>query len=777
MTLESLRSGDPRQVGPYTLVGRLGEGGMGVVYLGQGPDGVRVAVKVIHARMDAQPDFRRRFAREVAAAQRVARFCTAPVLDADVTGEVAYLVTEYVEGPSLGAAVKESGPLKGSALDGLAAAMAMALRAIHGAGVVHRDLKPSNVLLSQVGPKVIDFGIAQLMDAEVSSAIVGTPSYMSPEQVSGVTVGPASDIFSWGSTVAFAASGVPPFGTGPVPNVLVRVVNEQPELSGLSGPLRELVAAAMSKNPTHRPTAQDLLDRLSADASGGAISIPGLPGASGPPNPPGTGSIPPDTAPATGPSGASIPPGVGGASGPQSAGGASPMTGPSGAGGMGGRPRPPLHEGAPTGSGEVTEPTGRRRWVAAGSAVAVAVAALATTLVVRGLSGDTSQTPTGTAATGTTPGAATSTKNTAASSATGTATNGATSSATTTPANTNAEPGNPLRAAGSVGFYSPKEPGARDQAEAWRKDRPEDAKLMELLAAVPHAIRLAQPEVRPKVEESIAAAAQAGAVPVFLVSNLPGGDCSKPGPGEMERYQQWIEGIARTIGPAKAVVILEPDSLARVPGIKGCDPGGSPDERYRALRDAVTTLKSNPSTAVYLDGSQVYWPGAEVMAERLIEAGIDKADGFFLNVTGFHATDKSVEYGKELSACIAARVKKGGGGCPKDVDVDPADMPHFVVDTSRNGQGAWVPDKHYKDPQTWCNPPGRGVGPRPTTETGEELVDAYLWIARPGVSGGRCRRGTDGEKDPERGVVSPPAGQWWDVLGLEMAKNANPPLR
>ncbi|PZG15236.1 serine/threonine-protein kinase, partial [Nonomuraea aridisoli] len=268
MSLEALRDGDPRRVGPYTLLGRLGEGGMGVVHLGQGPDGARVAVKLLHARMDADPDFRRRFAREVAAARRVARFCTAPVLDADVLGEVAYLVTEYVEGPSLGQAVRASGPLKGSALDGLAAATAMALRAIHGAGVVHRDLKPSNVLLSQVGPKVIDFGIAQLADAETSGTIVGTPAYMSPEQAMGGEVGPASDIFSWGGTVAFAAAGAPPFGTGPVPAVLARVVNAPPELSGLSGPLLELVVAALAKDPADRPTAQELMDRLSfADPS------------------------------------------------------------------------------------------------------------------------------------------------------------------------------------------------------------------------------------------------------------------------------------------------------------------------------------------------------------------------------------------------------------------------------------------------------------------------------------------------------------------------------
>ncbi|MGP3965843.1 serine/threonine-protein kinase, partial [Nonomuraea sp. 3N208] len=267
MTLEALRDGDPRQVGPYALLGRLGEGGMGVVYLGQGPDGTRVAVKLIHARMDADAGFRRRFAREVAAAKRVARFCTAPVLDADVEGDVAYLVTEYVEGPSLRDVVSESGPLTGSALDGLAAAMAMALRAIHGAGVVHRDLKPSNVLLSQVGPKVIDFGIAQLADAEMSSAIVGTPAYMSPEQVSGARIGPASDIFSWGCTVGFAAGGVPPFGSGSVPTILLRILNEPPDLRGLAGPLHDLVLAAMAKTPADRPTAQDLLDHLSTSSS------------------------------------------------------------------------------------------------------------------------------------------------------------------------------------------------------------------------------------------------------------------------------------------------------------------------------------------------------------------------------------------------------------------------------------------------------------------------------------------------------------------------------
>jgi cellulase/cellobiase CelA1 len=300
---------------------------------------------------------------------------------------------------------------------------------------------------------------------------------------------------------------------------------------------------------------------------------------------------------------------------------------------------------------------------------------------------------------------------------------------------------------------------------------------MRKLAQVPHAIRLNQPEVRSKVDATVTAAEQAGGVPVFLISYLPGNECLPASASAMPAYQEWLAGVAGQIGAAKAVVILEPGSLVRVPGTEQCPTRqGSPEQRYQDLRQAVQTLKANPGTAVYLDGSQDHWPGTEIMAERLIGAGIDKADGFFVNTAGYQSTAKSVEYGKALSACISVRLKSGGKTCPQDAGLDPAAMPHFVVDTSRNGQGSWSPKKRYEDPQTWCNPPGRGAGDRPTTETGEELVDAYLWIARAGTSSGRCRRGTDGEQDPERGVVSPPSGEWWADLALERAKNANPPL-
>ncbi|MET7329992.1 glycoside hydrolase family 6 protein [Nonomuraea sp. NPDC005650] len=748
MTLEALRDGDPRQVGPYALLGRLGEGGMGVVYLGRAPDGTRVAVKLIHARMDGHADFRRRFAREVAAAKRVARFCTAPVLDADVEGDVAYLVTEYVEGPSLGDAVRESGPLKGSALDGLAASMAMALRAIHGAGVVHRDLKPSNVLLSQVGPKVIDFGIAQLMDAEMSSAIMGTPSYMSPEQVSGATIGPASDIFAWGCTVAYAASGRAPFGSGSVPTILLRILNDAPELRGLPGPLHELVLASLSKNPRDRPTAQDLMDRLST-ADPGGTPLPAL----------GTGGTPVTGAPMTPPSDPATTghPAHGTTGHPATAHPATahPVTGhPARADATTAPtdgPRPPDLATAPP---DVPSAPGsraagnRRRVLAAAAAVAVAVGGASVAVAWRNLA---------TPSSARTPAPTTTTTRAARP-------------------DTQAKPQNPLRAPGKITFYSPPEPAAGRQADEWEKDRPQDAALLRRLAAVPHAIRLNEPEVRSKVDTTLTAARQAGGVPVFLINYLPGSECRPTTAAELAAYQDWIKGIASTIGQAEAAVILEPGALVKIPGVKDCDPQGSVDQRYKDLRQAVQTLKANPNTAVYLDGSQDLYPGTAIMAERLIKAGVDRADGFFLNTASYQRTEKSVEYGRALSACISVQRATGARDCPSDAKVDPATMPHFVVDTARNGQGSWAPTKKYPDPQTWCNPPGRGAGDRPTTETGEELADAYLWIARAGSSSGRCRRGEGGEKDPERGVVSPEAGEWWADLALERARNANPPL-
>ncbi|MEO3886979.1 serine/threonine-protein kinase [Nonomuraea sp. B5E05] len=257
-------SHEPQHIGPYAIVRPLGEGGMGIVYLARDRESKLVALKTLRPGLGADADFRRRFTGEIEAARKVARFCTAPVLDAGIDGDVPYLVTDYVEGPDLAGEIKKKGPMTGADLEALAVGVATALTAIHQAGVVHRDLKPANILLSSVGPRVIDFGIAQLVepDATRSASIVGTPAYMSPEQATGEQVTAAGDVFAWGGVVAYAATGRAPFGTGGAPEVLFRVVHYAPDLRGMDERLRPLVEQALAKEPERRPTAQQLLDRL-----------------------------------------------------------------------------------------------------------------------------------------------------------------------------------------------------------------------------------------------------------------------------------------------------------------------------------------------------------------------------------------------------------------------------------------------------------------------------------------------------------------------------------
>jgi hypothetical protein len=266
--LPPLAPGDPERVGPYRLLGRLGAGGMGTVFLGRADDGTRVAVKVLRPELAGDPAFLRMFRHEVAAARRVVGFCTARVLDADISGPLPYLVTEYVEGVRLDRAIAASGRLSAGDLEGLAVGMAAALTAIHGVGVVHRDLKPSNVLLSYFGPKVIDFGIARALDASASTAtgkLMGSPGWMAPEQFAQRPVGAAVDIFVWGSLVAYAGTGRRPFGQGTVVELVYRIRHEPPDLEGLEGRLGELVERCMAKQPEQRPTAKAVLLELLGD--------------------------------------------------------------------------------------------------------------------------------------------------------------------------------------------------------------------------------------------------------------------------------------------------------------------------------------------------------------------------------------------------------------------------------------------------------------------------------------------------------------------------------
>ena len=240
---------------------------MGTVFLGRRDDGPRVAVKALRPELARDPSFLRMFRHEVAAARRVVGFCTARVLDAEVSGPLPYLVTEYVEGVRLDRAVAGSGGLSATDLEGLAVGMAAALTAIHGAGVVHRDLKPSNVLLSYFGPKVIDFGIARALDATTvaTGRLMGTPAWMAPEQFAEGPASAAVDVFVWGSLVAYAGTGRRPFGQGSIVELAYRISHESPDLEGLDGRLRELVEACMAKQPERRPIARDVLLELLGD--------------------------------------------------------------------------------------------------------------------------------------------------------------------------------------------------------------------------------------------------------------------------------------------------------------------------------------------------------------------------------------------------------------------------------------------------------------------------------------------------------------------------------
>src|SRR5580693_5537905 len=262
-----LQPGDPQLIGPYRLVGQLGCGGMGRVFLGLSAGGRPVAVKVIRAELAADQEFRVRFGREVAAARRVSGLFTALVVNADVDGPVPWLATAYVSGPALSAAIARHGPMSARPALALAAGLAEGLTAIHAASVVHCDLKPSNVLLSQDGPRVIDFGISRAAEAASvtgTGLVVGSPGFMSPEQAMGGDIGPPSDVFSLGAVLVFAATGQGPFGEGSSPELAYRLVYSQPNLDRLPAELHSLVGHCLAKEPADRPTADELLAEVAA---------------------------------------------------------------------------------------------------------------------------------------------------------------------------------------------------------------------------------------------------------------------------------------------------------------------------------------------------------------------------------------------------------------------------------------------------------------------------------------------------------------------------------
>jgi eukaryotic-like serine/threonine-protein kinase len=366
------KPGDPASVGEYAVAGRLGEGGQGIVYLATAADGAKVAIKLLRADLAGNAEASERFVREVAMARRVAPFCTAQVIETGLFGGRPYIVSEYIDGPTLADVVRVQGPRSGASLHRLAIGTVTALVAIHQAGIVHRDFKPSNVVLASDGPRVIDFGIAKALDftSTLTGSAIGTPSYMAPEQLTESIPGPESDMFAWACTLLYAASGRAPFGQDSLPAVVNRILHTEPDVSPIEDPgLRALVRDCLAKDPARRPSAGEALMRLLGHAP--ATRPPGL--------------LQQGTAAASAPA-------------PGSAAGTS-IAGASGAADA--YPMPPsshhrsLHQGSPT------APTPRRTtgWIVAGSAAGAIVLVAAVAYVAIRLSdlpgGTTAPTPTG----------------------------------------------------------------------------------------------------------------------------------------------------------------------------------------------------------------------------------------------------------------------------------------------------------------------------------------------------------------------------------------------
>jgi endoglucanase len=389
-------------------------------------------------------------------------------------------------------------------------------------------------------------------------------------------------------------------------------------------------------------------------------------------------------------------------------------------------------------------------------------------------------------------------------------------------------------------FYVPKaNHGAIEQiADLTSSGDKADADLIKTMVKTPHAIWFTQgtpKTVMQGVRNTVQRAADKGTVPVLVAYNIPFRDCAQYSAGgatSVAEYKAWIDGFAAGIGSGKAVVILEPDGLGIIPwynpfgdrdgwvtnpNYEWCrpaeaNPATAPSERFEMLNYAVDTLKANSGTSVYLDGTHSGWLGAGDAADRLIQAGVNKADGFFLNVSNYTVNPRLEKYGAWVAKCIAfgSNPASWGNGhtewCASQYSpASPGDfstwtladqwytnnvesqtwwysesvLKHFVIDSSRNGQGPWTPTTSYPDPQDWCNPPDRGLGIAPTANTGVALLDAYLWIKIPGESDGECTRGLGpgGETiDPEWGLIDPAAGQWFPEMALDLVHNANPPL-
>ncbi|MFD8595761.1 glycoside hydrolase family 6 protein [Kitasatospora sp. NPDC059646] len=362
-----------------------------------------------------------------------------------------------------------------------------------------------------------------------------------------------------------------------------------------------------------------------------------------------------------------------------------------------------------------------------------------------------------------------------------------------------AEPASPTLAADSRFYVDPGSKAAQQALTDLKAHDLAGAKAMAELASWPVAQWFNGTATPQQTTDAMAAlqakAARARQVPVAVAYNVPGRDCSQysaGGAANSAEYAQWIDALARGIGDRTTVVVLEPDGLALSPAFCG-GTAAQQQDRLAEIGAAVDRLAQQRGALVYLDGGHSGWQNVGTQAQLLIDAGVDRARGFFLNVSNYMTDASLVRYGTQVSKCVwylEHNPGATGDSCANqywpEADADawyaanvPADatLVRFVIDSSRNGQGPWTPPAgKYTDAQTWCNPPGRGLGTRPTAATGVALLDAYLWIKVPGESDGSCTRGTAGPADPEYGSVDPVAGGWWPEQALTLARNAAPKL-
>ena len=397
-------------------------------------------------------------------------------------------------------------------------------------------------------------------------------------------------------------------------------------------------------------------------------------------------------------------------------------------------------------------------------------------------------------------------------------------------------------------FYvpQPNRDAVKQIAELTSQGRKADAALIKAVINTPTAVWVTSgspKEAEQQVRQITQQAAGKKTLPLLVLYNIPFRDCAQYSAGgatSVAEYKAWIDGVVKGIGDRQAMIVLEPDSLGIIPwytnidgALEWCQPkeadrATAATDRFVMLNYAVDKLTALPNTSVYLDGTHNAWLNVGDITDRLIKAGVAKADGFFLNASNYQWTPDLKQYGTWISSCIAYVTKVNTGdfgncgnqywsGGPANnwqgVALDPARIwsdnatdptantsginsrydlilgsvkptTHFIIDTSRNGQGPWVPTPEQKqqfpDPQDWCNPPARGIGLRPTTNTGNLLVDAYVWIKVPGESDGQCSRGLGSGNnvvDPIWSQVDPAAGQWFPAQALDLAKRANPPLK